>query len=200
MAVVPPGLLSSEWRCESHGSVAPLQAPTAPTLEGLSTAVASALVPAWVPWPLPTGWLVTGALVAGDERTGWVGCALALSGPAPLGGPADLVFVAEEPGVGLAAGLAGLPGADPGAGAASGPPVTRVTAGTHPTPLWSIAADPGRDQAVYVGEADGCWLWALCWPSEVSLVLHDAFELVDLRQPGHQLDLPFGAASPRLPA
>lgn len=188
----------NDWRCDAHGPVAPLQAALSPTSEALSVMVAQSRVPVWIPWPLPAGWLVTGAATAGDARTGWVGGAVALSGPAPLGGPADLLLVAEEPGVGLGAGLAGLGGSDPGPGAVTGPPVTRVGAATRPTPLWSVPPVSGVDQAVYVGEADGCWLWAICWPSEVSLVLHDSIELVDLRAPGHRLDIPFGAPSPRL--
>jgi hypothetical protein len=50
-----------------------------------------------------------------------------------------------------------------------------------------------------VGEAAACWLWAVTWPSEVALELHDDVSLIDLRDPGHALDLPFGALSPRLP-
>lgn len=48
-----------------------------------------------------------GGASAGDERTGARATAVALAGPSPLGGPADLVLVAEEPGVGLGARLAG---------------------------------------------------------------------------------------------
>ena len=59
-------------------------------------------LPLWCPWPLPPGWTLTGVAWAGDDRTGVRATAVACSGPAPLGGgPADLVFVAEEPGVGL---------------------------------------------------------------------------------------------------
>src|SRR5439155_254641 len=65
-------------------------------------------VPVWLPWPLPLGWLVAGFAGAGDERTGVRACAVALAGPNPLGGPADMVVVAEEPGIGLGAALAGL--------------------------------------------------------------------------------------------
>src|SRR5262249_24102812 len=72
-------------------------------------------VPVWCPWPLPRGWTVTGIAWAGDERTGPRATALCLSGPAPLGeGPADAVFVAEEPGGGLGPPPAGSPGPDRG--------------------------------------------------------------------------------------
>ena len=80
-------------------------------------------VPVWLPWPLPLGWLVAGFAGVGDERTGVRACAVALAGPNPLGGPADMVVVAEEPGIGLGAALAGLDSVDPGAGFGSAPPI-----------------------------------------------------------------------------
>ena len=105
---------SSAWRCDWHGEVHPLLPAFSPSREGLDGLLrtlrpGTAGVPAWLPWPLPVGWLVTGFAGAGDERTGVRACAVALSGPNPLGGPADMVVVAEEPGVGLGAGP-GRPG------------------------------------------------------------------------------------------
>jgi hypothetical protein len=63
-------------------------------------------------------------------------------------------------------------------------------------PLWSL--DGGPDRAVYVGEALGHWLWAVLWPAAAGVLMLDRLELLDLREPGMTLDLPFGAASPRL--
>jgi hypothetical protein len=37
------------------------------------------------------------------------------------------------------------------------------------------------------------------WPGTAGLLLVEALPLRDLRDPGLDLDLPFGAASPRLP-
>src|ERR671916_137230 len=72
-------------------------------------------MPLWCPWPLPPGWMVTGVGWAGDDRIGVRATALACSGPDPLGGgPADIVIVAEQPGVGLGNRFAGIPGTDPG--------------------------------------------------------------------------------------
>ena len=193
--VEPPGLLADGWRCERHGAVAPLSVSSNLTPEHVRWLAQRAGVPVWFPWPLPTGWVLTGALHAGDDRDSCVAAAVVCSGPGPRGGPADLVFVSEEPGVGLGAGYAGLPGPDAGPFAADRPPNTRVLVGHHEVPLWEI---PGpTDRSVYVGEAAGRWLWAIAWPMEIGLVLHDELTLVDLRDPGLVLDLPLGAPSPR---
>ncbi len=198
--VRPPGLLSSDWVCEVHGAVHPYQRPTLPSDGAVKHVVAAARVPVWLPWPLPLGWLVTGATYAGDERTGARATVVACSGPAPFGGVGELVLVAEELGVGLGARIAGIPGPDPGEGFASQPPGARVDAAGWPTPLWSVIEDPdiARDRAVWVGEAGGAWLWLVVWPETADLLLHDGLSLVDLRDPAFSLDLPFGALSPRL--
>ena len=109
----------------------------------------------------PVGWLVTGFAGAGDERTGTRASAVALTGPNPLGGPAEMLVVAEEPGVGLGAGLAGLDGVDPGAGFASAPPAATVSFGKHGFPLWQVDS-PGR--AAFAGEIKGHWMWVVLWP------------------------------------
>jgi len=93
---------SSAWRCDLHGEIDPLAPAKLPTMEGLQVLVRQAKIPVWLPWPLPSGWLVSGFTGAGDERTGTRGSAVALSGPNPLGGPAEMLIIAEEPGVGLA--------------------------------------------------------------------------------------------------
>lgn len=192
-----PGLFSSDWWCEAHGAVPPLHAPRSPSQRHLGAVLARTAVPAWLPWPLPTGWVLAGVSAAGDERAPAVAVVVALSGPSLVGGPADVLLVAEQPGVGLGAMLAGQPDPDPGPLVFEGVPSTKVVAVGHPTPLWEV--DCPSDRAVYVGEASGCWLWAVVWPSEVVLELHDDVTLLDLRDPGHALDLPFGALSPRLP-
>lgn len=153
-------------------------------------------MPVLVPWPLPQGWLVTGFAGAGDDRSGLRASAIALSGPHPLGGPADLVVVAEEPGIGLGAGLAGLPGPDPGDGFAAGQPHGAVQVGGHEAPLW--LADSG-DAAVFAGEVEGSWLWLLLWPHTAGVMLVEPLPLRDLRDPAQELDLPFGALSTHLP-
>lgn len=191
-----PGLLSSEWRCDRHGAVHPLHRQLPLSSEALAAVARHSAVPVWVPWPLPPGWLVTGFAFAGDERTGARASVVAVSGPAPLGGPGDLLLVAEEPGVGLGARFAGIAGPDPGPLIDRAPPAARVEAAGDPTALWELAGEP--DRCVYAGEALGQWLWAICWPETGGLLVQDHLSLVDLRDAGHPLDLPIGAPTPRL--
>jgi len=154
-------------------------------------------VPVLLPWPLPPGWLVSGFAGAGDERTGIRGCAVALSGPNPLGGPGDMLIISEEPGVGLGAGMSGLAGPDPGDGFALGQPDAFARVAHHDVPLWHVDAD---ERAVFAGEVAASWLWVLLWPDTAGVLLIDPLPLRDLRDPEQELDLPFGAPSLRLPA
>jgi hypothetical protein len=103
-----PSAWSSAWQCDLHGEVHPLRAVHSPSPAGLDGLLRGAAVPAWLPWPLPPGWLVTGFASAGDERTGSRACVVSLSGPNPVGGPGDLLLVSEDLGVGLGAWLAGV--------------------------------------------------------------------------------------------
>src|SRR5262249_33958831 len=99
----------------------------------------------WLPWPLPVGWLVTGFAGAGDDRTGTRACVVALSGPNPVGGLGEMLLISEEPGVGLGAHFAGLPGPDPGEGFAAGPPHAAVRVRPSWCPGWGgDAAGPAR--------------------------------------------------------
>lgn len=114
--------MNTDSRCVRCGPVPPLHVPehigadiVASVVERITTTADPPVTPLWCPWPLPPGWTLTGVAYAGDDRTGVRATAVACAGPAPLGGgPADLVFVAEEPGVGLGTRLAGLTGPDPG--------------------------------------------------------------------------------------
>ena len=80
------------------------------------------------------------------------------------------------------------------------PPGARLEAAGWPTQLWSIPRDPDSpvDRAAWVGEAGGLWLWLVTWPETADLLLLDRLSLIDLREDGHTLDLPYGAPSPRL--
>ncbi len=185
-----------------HGPVRPLHAPVVATDDVLRRLGAQTQVPLWMPWPLPAGWLVSGVRTAGDAHSGTVATVLACSGPNPLPSgevdrQADLLLVAEQPGVGLGAHLAGLPDIDPGHAVGEGPPHLKLAAAGHPTPLWAVAVD---GVTAYVGEAAGVWLWVLVWPENAAAVLLETFDLVDLRDPAHLLDVPYGALSPRLDA
>ncbi|WP_089211859.1 DUF6758 family protein [Streptosporangium subroseum] len=192
----PPGVWSSAWRCGTHGDVLPLQPPRHPSSAAVKM-ITDARVPVWLPWPLPTGWLVTGFADAGDDRSGIRATVVALSGPSLTQGPADLLLIAEEPGVGLGAAFAGLDATDPGTGFDDGPPHAKIDVKGHPAALWCVGGAP--DRAVYAGEALGNWLWAIVWPPEAGYILTLAeLSLRDLRDNDQAFDLPFGAFSPRL--
>jgi Family of unknown function (DUF6758) len=191
-----PSAWHATWQCDLHGAVQPLRLARNPSPQGLQVLLDAAAVPVWLPWPLPVGWLVTGFTGAGDERSGTRGCVVALSGPNPVGGPAEMLLISEEPGLGLGAGLAGLTGPDPGEGFAAGAPHAMVGFGLHEFPLWNVDA-PGA--AAFAGEVLGNWLWVILWPDTAGVLMLERLALHDLRDPGQDLDLPFGARSPRLP-
>ena len=196
-ALKAPGLMSSDWECVQHGRVHPYNACR---VEALAQITATARVPLWAPLPLLPQWTVGGLASCGDQRTGATATVLALAGPSPLGGPADLLLVAEEPGVGLGAHLAGMAGPDPGIGL-DGVPDAKILVAGHPTPLWRCSS--AADRVAFAGEALGVWLWAVLWPPAAELVLLEHVELHDLRhlpqEAHHLIDLPVGAPSPRLP-
>jgi hypothetical protein len=191
-----PSAWHSAWQCARHGAVQPLRPAHVPSTEGLHALLKTAAVPVWLPWPIPLGWLVTGFTGAGDDRSGTRGCAVALSGPNPVGGLGEMLIVSEEPGLGLGAGLAGLAGPDPGEGFAAGPPHALVQFGHHEFPLWSVES-PGA--AVFAGEVLASWLWIILWPDTAGTLMLEPLPLRDLRDPGQEMDVPFGALSPRLP-
>jgi uncharacterized protein DUF6758 len=159
-------------------------------------------IPLWCPWPLPPGFTVTGIGWAGDVDGGVQATAVACSGPAPLrGGPADIVLVAEEPGVGFGNRLAGLAGSDP-AVVSSGEAAhdfatahTRVKAAGRDTPMWTVRQH--ADRVAYVGEARGRWLYAVAWPPDAGYVLSEHIELQDLSD-WLPPELVYGAPSPHL--
>lgn len=189
-----PGLMSSDWTCLAHGAVHPY---SSHRVDALAQLAATARVPVWCPQPLLPGWTAGGVGHCGDERTGATATLVALAGPSPLGGPADLLLVAEEPGVGLGASIAGLDGLDPGQ-VAIGAPEAKIIVSGHPTPLWRSGS--AEDRVAFVGEAAGVWLWVVLWPPAAELVLLEHVELHDLRGDAPAISaLPIGAPSPRLP-
>jgi hypothetical protein len=193
-----PGLWSSAWECPRHGIVHPYTVLTHLGFDAVQHVVGRATVPLWMPHGLPYGWLCSGIGYAGDERTGACATVTGLSGPNPLGGAADLLIVAEEPGVGLGARHAGLSEPDPGDGVGTGTPHAKVLAASHPTALWSVPV--ADDRAVFVGEAKGQWLWAVIWPASAGVLMYDEISLTDVRDWPVDLDLQFGSPSPRLAA
>jgi hypothetical protein len=147
--------------------------------------------------------MVTGAGWAGDDRSGVRATALACSGPDPLGGgPADVVLIAEQPGVGLGTRFGGIPGIDCGnlvaesmADASGRGPHAKIKAGGHHIPLWSVKSP--EDRCAYVSEAKGMWLYAVAWPASAGYFLAEHVVLHDLSD-GVPPELVFGAPSPHL--
>lgn len=196
--VRPPGPESTSWQCDLHGSVYPLAPLAQPTVGVVEAVLRDARVPAWLPWPLLAGWRFAGIAEAGEPGSGARAIATAFSGPSPLGGNADLVLVAEEPGIGLGARYAGLAGPDPGPLDDETAAHAKVHAAGHPTAMWCVPSAPA-DRAAFVGEALGRWLWAVLWPAEAAHLMYDSVVLVNLRDAGAELDLlPFGRLSSRL--
>jgi hypothetical protein len=193
-----PGLWSSAWECPRHGIVHPYMVLTHIGPDAVEHVVGRATVPLWMPQPLAHGWVCSGFAYAGDERTGALATVTCLTGPSPLGGAAEWLIVAEEPGVGLGSRHAGLLESDPGAGFDTGTPDAKVFAASHPTALWSVPA--AGDRAVFVGEAMGQWLWAVVWPAAAGVLMYDDVALTDLRTGAADLDLDFGSISQRLSA
>jgi hypothetical protein len=191
-----PSLWSSAWQCTRHGSVDPYLVMEHSGAEAMAHVVELAHVPVWLPHPSPSGWLCSGVGFAGDQRSGARATVTAMSGSGPLGGAADLLVVAEEPGVGLGARHAGLAEADPGDALAREQPDARVLAAGHLTPLWSVPTT--ADRAVFVGEAKGAWLWLLVWPAAAGVMVYDDTVLADLCEAPLDLAPGFGAVTPRL--
>lgn len=192
-ALAAPGVWSSGWTCPEHGEVPPRHRAPDPSADWVRHVCTASQVPVWLPWPLPNGWVVTAVAPVGDEVRGIVAVAVVLSGPNPLGGPAELMAVAEEPGVGFAAAWAGLPGTDPGP-VVEGPPYTHLEVAGHHAPMWLAPAS--GDQAVVVGERDSRWFWVLVRPGSAGALLVDGLVFADARDMGEEVRLlPYGARS-----
>jgi hypothetical protein len=207
----PPDLMHSDWRCDEDGSVLPMHVTEhigPEIVESARHRIAAAaqrtndhrVTPMWCPWPLLTGWTLTGVAWVGDDRSGVRATAVVCSGPGPVEhGPADMMIVAEEPGVGLGTRFAGIPGSDPGpffdGDLFSTTAHAKVRAAGWPTPLWMLKS--AEDRCAYVGEARGMWLYVVAWPAAAGYLLAEDLLLHDLVE-----DMPsqlvYGAPSPYL--
>jgi hypothetical protein len=195
----PPSAWRTTWSCAIHGPIPPLRPFGQPSADFVRWLAARSRLPLWLPWPLPRGWVVTGVGYAGSDMDGVRATVVACSGPNPLGGAGDLLMIAEEMGVGLGAGYAGLSSADPGEAFGAGPPQAKIEADGHPTPLWLVQSPP--DRAVYAGEAAAHWLWLVFSPETAGALVIEPVSLADMGTLGHEVDvLPYGALTPRLRA
>jgi len=192
----PPTLMHREYLCSAHGPVAPLQRAVLPHATGLRQVASRSAVPMWIPWPLPATWLFTGVRVAEGTAAEITATAVGFTGQEFDDGPTDMIIVAEKPGTGLGAHLAGLEHVDPPAMFVAEPATTTVHAAGWATPLWSIPSQ--TDRSVYVGEASGEWLWLITWPQSGWSVVHSDLRLRDLRDGSLHSDIPTGALMPRL--
>ena len=192
----PPNVMHESYLCPQHGQVAPLQPAVLPDPDQMHNLLASAAVPAWLPWPLPATWVFTGLRIVGGDSGPSRAVAIGLTGTSLATGPADLIIVSEQPGTGLGARLAGLASPDPDQGLFAEPATITVTAAGWPTPLWSLPGD--ADRTSYVGVAAGEWLWLVGWPELTWSVIHDDLRLIDVRKADRLADLPRGALMPRL--
>ena len=159
--------------------------------------------PTYLPWPLPLGWAVTDFAVVGEGPENSQATLTCCSGATDLDGPVDIVIVAEEPGTGLGARCAGLARTDPGPELGNVPSSARVRVGALGVALWSVSmtgsATAGNgdaelfDRSVFVGEADGRWLWLILWPASAMLLLQADWSLQDVSEQGLALvELSFG--------
>lgn len=192
-ALLPPTVMHERFECSRHGPVAPLHDPVLPGPEALATLAKCSDVPFWLPWPLPATWVFTGLRLVGGGKEPVEAVVIGLTGRGLTQGPSDLLIVAEQPGTGLGAALAGTTEPDPDLTTSAA--VTKIRAAGYQTPLWSLESP---DRAAYVGEAAGQWLWLVAWPQASWAVVDDDLQLVDLRGTGALADLPTGALMPRL--
>lgn len=178
--------------------MAPYHVMVHPGAEALDHVTRLASVPVWLPSSLGPAWGCSGVAYAGNERDGARATVTAASGPSPLGGAADVLLVAEEPGIGLGARLAGIADVDPGATWSAASPDAKIIAARHPTPLWALP-DAANDRAAFVGEAKGMWLWLIVWPAAAGVMVYDGIELVDRRdEHPERIELNFAAPTPHL--
>lgn len=184
------------WRCEIDGDVAAVAPPVEPSVHALLDHLSSVVAPTWVPWPMPAQWSLAGVSWAADFAGDVQATSTACSGPDVISGVADLVIVCEEPGVGLGARYAGVPGLDIGTEVSGAPPALHLEVSGHATPMWWLG---GRDRDVFVGEASGRWLWLVTWPATSGAIIRDGLRLVDLHDLVAQLEMiPLNGLSTRL--
>jgi hypothetical protein len=151
--------------------------------------------PTYLPWPLPPGWRIADFGARGtQERTH--GSLVALEGLNPEDGGISMAVVAEEPGCGLGASVAGTVWTDPGADIGDRPADARVRVGASTVPLWTVSthnASTDLDRSVLAGEADGRWLWLVIRPASAALMLRSPWRFCDATEIGPPLlAVPFG--------
>lgn len=193
--------LGEAAECPAHGLVPPLRRPVAASYDALGAHLLAADgFPTYLPWPMSAGWRLSDFAVVTDPERGPRATMTCSSGVSELDGPVDVLVVAEEPGTGLGARCAGLPGADPGPEVGAGPAAGHLRVGSQDVALWTVStsdADADFDRSVLAGEAFGRWLWLVLRPASAALLLHEGWVLDDVSAHGpHLLELDFGGPAP----
>jgi hypothetical protein len=178
LELVAPSVYDSAWRCGRHGQVLPLSVFDRVDEAAISHIREHAEVPLWLPDPMPAGWRLCGLAAVGDGRSRLRATVAACAGPAPLGGDGEWLLIAEEPGIGLGAGYAGMAASALAATQNSGP-AARISAAGRPLPLWPVAT-PGLDRSAYAGEAAGVWLWLVSFPADAGYAVLEDLTVTDV--------------------
>lgn len=147
-------------------------------------------LPAYLPWPLLAGWTVADFGVVGGAAT-----VTTVRGPTRLDGEVELTVVHERPEVGLGERCGRV---EPGSTEriARRPPDIHVRAEGRSTPMWLLPEGEGEllEQATYVGEDRGNWLWLAVRPASAAMLLRDDWILSDVGGFGPQaLEIPFAS-------
>lgn len=188
--------------CPGHGSGPTLWRPEEATYDAFVLHLRAARdFPTYLPWPMGPGWAVSDFAVTTSEAARPVATLTCVSGTSELDGPVDVIVVAEEPGTGLGARCAGLPGNDPGREFGEGVPPVRVRIGSISVPLWAVSTSTGAaaevDRTVLAGEASGRWLWIVLRPASAVLLMRDEWILRDVSGLGPPLvEMPFAGNGP----
>lgn len=194
-----------ELTCPRHGPVQPLWRPVEVGYDDFAHLVGTGdNASVYLPWPLSPGWSIADFGHVGD--VGEVTATFTTTvGSSDLDGPVELTLVSEDPGVGLGARVAGTEGFDPGPKVGRGQHAVRLRAGGRNVPMWIVDrdSDDGDDDeallehAVFVGEAEGRWLWLVIRPASAALLLREDWLLADVTGFGPEaLELPFGGTRP----
>jgi hypothetical protein len=183
--------------CLRHGSGPVLWRAREPSYAAFVEHLAAARdFPTYLPWPMAPGWAVSDFAVVTETSGAPVATLTCVSGTSELDGPVDVLLVAEEPGVGLGARCAGLPGRDPGHEMGDQQPMVRIRIGSLTSSLWTVstsgAASAELDRTVLAGEAAGRWLWVVLRPASAVLLMRDDWILRDVSGGGPlMVEMPF---------
>jgi hypothetical protein len=185
--------------CPQHGPVPVLWRPTTVDYHALAEVInRTPELPTYLPWPMSPGWSIADF---GCVSTGSGGATVTTTaGSSDLDGDVTMTVVAEDPGNGLGARVAGVADVDPGDQGGGGVPAVRVRAAGRQVPMWAVDTVADTDplvRAVFAGEAEGRWLWIVLRPASAALLLQDEWLLADVAGFGPEaLEMPFGGPRP----